>query len=98
MINLRNLWSVKTYISSIAVISVLFVGSCSRSQDASHRDVEAVFVAETLATKKKYKCKICDWPSHCNLERADDCSWKTFYEGDSDTERLCCPGTKHAVD
>lgn len=50
-----------------------------------------------FAAKKRYKCKICDWPSHCRLKNAADCSWEEFTEGDTDVESKCCPGTKQEI-
>ena len=46
-----------------------------------------------FAAKKHLSCTICDIPTHCNLAEADDCNRIDFYEGDTDIESKCCPGT-----
>lgn len=51
-----------------------------------------------LITRKiKYTCKVCDWPSQCNMRESQGCSWISFYEGDTTSESLCCSGTKSEI-
>ena len=50
-----------------------------------------------IARKKKYSCKVCGFPSHCNMKESQGCYWVSFYEGDTTVENYCCPGTKREV-
>lgn len=51
-----------------------------------------------FAAKKHLSCIICDIPTHCPMGNTDDCNWIDFYEGDTDIESQCCPGTIKEID
>ena len=79
--------------SKIIWISMLSLALMVISFVCFHHSEESAFAA-----KKKYRCKTCIFISNCEKENALGCKWITFFEGDEDVKRTCCPGTIEQVD